>query len=101
MIEELNGENLKVGLKMNLKKTKEMFNNQLAGQQIIIGNETVERVKEYIYLGQAISANSAQDTEIKRISMGWTAYGKYGDIMNSNLPLLLKRKVYNQCIPYC
>ncbi len=48
MIEELNGESLRVGLKMNLKKTKMMFNNQLAGQQIMIGNETLERVEEYI-----------------------------------------------------
>ncbi len=38
MIEELNRESLKVGLKMNLKKTKVMLNKQLAGQQIMIGN---------------------------------------------------------------
>ncbi len=45
MIEELNRETLKVGLRMNLKKTKVMFNNQLVGQQILIGNETLERVE--------------------------------------------------------
>ncbi len=84
---------------MNMKKTKVMFNNQLAGQQIMIGNETLERVEEYIYLGEAVSANPAHDREIKRkIGMRRTAFGKYGDIMNSTLPLSLKRKVYNQCI---
>ncbi len=38
-------------------------------------------------------------TEIKRrTGMAWTAFGKHGDIMNSNLPLSVKRKIYNQCI---
>ncbi len=30
--------------------------------------------------------------------MGWTALGKHGDIMNSTLPVSLKRKANNQCI---
>ncbi len=87
---------------MNMKKTKVMFSNQMARQQIMIFNETLERVEEYVYLGQTVSANPAQDREMKRrISMGWTAYEKHGDIMNSNLPLSLKRKVYNHCISQC
>ncbi len=47
-----------------------------------------KRVEEYIYLGQTIiSANPAKDREIKRrIRIGCsTAYGKHGDVMNSNL----------------
>ncbi len=85
---------------MNMKETKVLFNNQLAGQQIMIGNETLKRVEIYIYLGQTVSANPAHDREIKRrIGMGWTAYRKqHRDIVNNNLPLSLKRKVYNQCI---
>ncbi len=68
---------------MNKKKTKVMFNNQLAGQQNM-------GVKEYIYMGQSISANPSQDKEIKRrTGVGWTAFGKHGDIVNSNLPLSL------------
>ncbi len=30
--------------------------------------------------------------------MGWSAFGKQNLAMNSNLPLSLKRKVYNHCI---
>ncbi len=30
--------------------------------------------------------------------MEWSAFGKQNLVMNSNLPLSLKRKVYNQCI---
>ncbi len=62
---------------MNIKKTKEMFNKQLAGQQIMIGNEKLERVEEYIHLGQTFGANPDHDKEIKRkIGMGCSAIGK-------------------------
>ncbi len=54
---------------MNVKKTKVMFNNQLAGQQIMIGKETLDRVDEYIYLRQTVSANPPQDTKINRDGM--------------------------------
>lgn len=32
----------------------------------MIGNETLQRVEEYINLGQAVGANPAQDIEIKK-----------------------------------
>ncbi len=92
MIEELNRESLKVDLKMNMKKTKVKFNNQLAEQQIMIESGR-------IHILGTNSANPAHDRKIKgRIGIKWTAFGKQGDIMNSNLPLSLKKKVYNQCI---
>ncbi len=99
MISDLHRESLKVGLKMNMKKTKIMYNKHLTGRQIMIGNEALELVKEYKYLGQMVRANPAHEKEIKRrIGMGWSAFGKQNLVMNSNLPLSLKRKVYNQCI---
>ncbi len=59
----------------------------------------MELVKEYTYLGQMVSANPVHEKEIRRrIGMGWSAFGKQNLVMNSNLPLSLKRKVYNQCI---
>ncbi len=65
----------------------------------MIGNEALELVEEYTYIGQMASANTAHEKEIrKRIGMGWSAFGKKNLVMNSNLPLSLKRKVYNQCI---
>ncbi len=65
----------------------------------MIGNEALELVEEYTYLGQMVSGNPAHEKEIRRrIGMGWSAFGKQKLVMNSNLPLSLKRKVYNQCI---
>ncbi len=88
-----------MGLKMNMKKTKIMYNKHLIGRQIMIGKEALELVEEYTYLAQKVSANPAHDKEIRRnIGMGWSVFGKQNLVMNSNLPLSLKRKVYNQCI---
>ncbi len=60
------------------------------------GNETLERVEEHVHLGQTVSANPAHDKEIKRrTGEEWSAFGKQGDIMISNLPRSLKREMYN------
>ncbi len=64
----------------------------------MIGNEALELVEEYTYLRQMVSANPAHEKEIRRIGMGWSAFGKQNLVRNSSLPLSMKRKVYNQCI---
>ncbi len=82
-----------------MKKTKIMYNKHLIGQEIMIGNGALKLVDEYTYLGQMVSANPEHEKEFRRgIGMGWSAFGKQNIVMNSNLPLSLKRKVYNQCI---
>ncbi len=59
----------------------------------MIGNKTLKRVEEYIYLGQTVIGNPAHDGEIKRrIGMGWTALLKHGYIMKSNKQLSFKTK---------
>ena len=99
MISQLHKESQKIGLKMNMKKTKVMFNNYIPNHVIKVDDVMIERVQEYIYLGQKISANPNLENEIKRrIGMGWSAFGKQSSVMKSNLPIALKRKVYNQCI---
>ncbi len=66
MISDLQRESLKMGLKMNMKKTKIMYNKHLIGQQTMIGNEALELVEEYTYLGQMVSTNPAHEKEIRR-----------------------------------
>ncbi len=88
-----------MGLRMNMKKTKIMYNKHLTGRQIMIENEALELVEEYTYLGLIFNANPVHEKEIRRrIGMGWSAFGKHNLIMNSNLQLSLKRKVYNHSI---
>ena len=99
MIEELHRESRRVGLSMNMKKTKVMFNDHAQKQQINIMNQALEEVNEYVYLGQTISTAPGHEVEIKRrISLGWRAFGKQSDIMKSKIPLSLKKKVFNQLI---
>ena len=46
-----------------------------------------------------MTADPDHETEIiRRIRMGWGAFGRHSQIMNSRLPLSLKRNVYNSCV---
>ena len=102
MLEQIRTESLKVGLKMNIKKTKVMFNGNVLGphlQGIKIGDDTIERVEEYIYLGQKVKTRPGQEDEIKRrISMGWTAFGRHSNVLKGDIPMCLKKKVFDMCI---
>jgi len=103
MINEINTVSQEVGLSINLKKTKIMKNKYVTddNQAITINNIEIEKVDHYVYLGQLISMESAsKEQEIKRrITMGWQAFGRASEIFkNKNMPLILKRKAYDQCI---
>ena len=53
-----------VGLKLNIQKTKVMASDPITSWQI--NGETVETVREFIFLNSKISANSDCSHEIKR-----------------------------------
>ncbi|XP_068243848.1 uncharacterized protein [Palaemon carinicauda] len=60
-------------------------------------DEPLEIVDEYIRLGHPVSVSPGNKIEIKRrISMGWTPFGKQNEIMKIKKPLSLKRKAFNQ-----
>uniref|UniRef100_A0A6G5A915 Putative endonuclease-reverse transcriptase n=1 Tax=Rhipicephalus microplus TaxID=6941 RepID=A0A6G5A915_RHIMP len=98
MITEQNHrESRRVCLKIIMHKTKVMCNNLGRKQHFAIGGEMLEVVKEYVHLGQIVTVEPNPESEItRRIRMGWIAFGKHSQIMNGNLPLTLKRKVYNK-----
>lgn len=57
-------------------------------------------VKEHIFLGQVMTADTDHEGEIVRtVRMGWSVLGRYGQFMNSNLPVTIKRKVCNSILP--
>ena len=99
MLNELNRESNKLGMKINMKKTKVMFNEYANIILIHVGTQEVEKVNDYVYLGQLVTMKNDKSDEIKRrIAAGWGAFGQYREILKSKMPLSLKRKVYNQCI---
>ena len=60
-------ENEKVGLKLNIQKTKIVASGPITSWQI--DGETVETVADFIFLGSKITADSDCSQEIKRHSL--------------------------------
>ena len=99
MLNDLNRESNKLGMKINMKKTKVMYNDYTNIIPVHVGTQEVEKVNDYVYLGQLVTMKNDKSDEIKRrIAAGWGAFGQYREILKSKIPLSLKRKVYNQCI---
>ena len=61
---EVKGESEKVGLKLNIQKTKIMASSPITSWQI--DGETMETVTEFIFLGSKITADGNCSHEIKR-----------------------------------
>ena len=57
-------ESAKVGLKLNIRKTKIMASGPITSWEI--DGETVERVSDFIFLGSKITAGGDCSHEIKR-----------------------------------
>ena len=95
----LNEESKKVGLKIHRGKTKFMTNFATT-QKIEIEGIEIEKVEQYKYLGQTIALEDRTANEVQlRIKAGWAVFGKYKEIFqNKEIPICLKRKVFNQCI---
>ena len=63
-LDESEEESEKVGLKLNIEKTKTMASGPITSWQI--DEETVETVSDYIFLGSKITADGDCSHEIKR-----------------------------------
>lgn len=102
MLQQLAKESEKAGLSMNLTKTKVMSNSSQT-EPITINNETIEYVREYVYLGQLISIEECMQKEIeRRIANTWKRYWSLGEVMkNKDISMKNKRTVYNMCIQPC
>ena len=61
---KVRGESEKVGLKLNIQKTKIMASSPVTSWQV--DGETMETVKDFIFLGSQITADSDCSHEIKR-----------------------------------
>ena len=70
LLMKLNEESEKVGLKLNIQKTKIMASSPIASWQI--DGETVETVSDFIFGGSKITADGDCSHEIKRCYLGWS-----------------------------
>ena len=85
-------ESEKVGLKLNIQKTKIMASGPITSWQI--DGETMETVRDFIFLGSKITADGDYSHEIKRhLFLGRKPMKNLDNILNSR-DITLPTKVY-------
>ena len=83
-------ESQKVGLKLNIQKTKIMASGPISSGQI--DGETMEIVRDFIFLGSKITADCDFSHEIKRhLLLGRKAMAKLDSILKSKDITLLSK----------
>ena len=85
-------ESEKVGLKLNIQKTKMMASGPITSWEI--DEETVERVADFIFLGSKITVDGDCSHEIKRCLL-------LGRKVITNLDSILKRRVISLSTKVC
>ena len=90
LLMKVKGKSEKVGLKLNVQKTKIMASGPITSWQI--DGETVETVTDFIFLGSKITADGDYSHEIKRwLLLGRKAMKKLDSILKSrDITLLTK-----------
>ena len=97
MLEDLNNEGKRDGMKLNKKKTKIMCNEVARSRLrtgVMIDGEQLEEVTEYKYLGRLVTSGNDISKEIaQRITSGWRRFGEYSHFLKDRkIPICLKRK---------
>ena len=88
-------ESQKVGLKLNIQKTKIMASGPITSWQI--DGETMETVKDFIFLGSKITADVDYSHEIKRcLLLGRKAMTNLDSIVKKVETLLCQQRPYKQ-----
>jgi hypothetical protein len=88
----------RIGLRMNLDKTKIMFNEHVLPKSKAICGAVLEVVQKYVYLGQTLQLGRSnfEDEINRRIQLSWAAFGKLRRGFSSSIPQRLETKVFNQ-----
>ena len=82
----------KVGLKLNIQKTKIMVSGPIASRQI--HGETMETVKDFIFGGCKITADGSCSHEIKRrLLLGRKVMTNLGSILKAETLLFQQRSI--------
>lgn len=64
MLSQLNEESMKLGMKMNMKKIKVMFNKFTRETVVQLNTTEIEKVEEYVYLGQLVTMQMMRQTKL-------------------------------------
>ncbi|CAK1581620.1 unnamed protein product [Parnassius mnemosyne] len=88
MLNDLNSVSQQIGFKMNMDKTKIMFNVLVTPMPVVIGSTKLEVVDEYAYLGQIVQLGKCNfNREVnRRIQLCWAAFVKLRHIFSLDIP---------------
>ena len=94
MLEDLNNEGKRNGMKLNEKKTKIMCNDVARSRLrtgVMIDREQLEEVTEYKYLVRLVTPGNDISKEIaQRITSGWKRFGEYIHLLKDRkIPIYL------------
>lgn len=70
-------------------------------RNVVVNSSTLEKVREYVYLGQILKLNKENQTaEIaRRTRLPWVRFGKLSwALKNHKIALYLRSRIFNQCI---
>ena len=103
MLEDLNNEGKRDGMKLNKMKTKIMCNEVAMSRLrtgVMIDREQLEDVTEYKYLGRLVTSGNEISKEIaQRMTSGWRRFGEYSHFWKDRkIPICLKRKTMDTVI---
>ena len=103
MLEDLNNEGKRDGMKLNKVKTKIVCNEGVRSRLrtgVMIDGEQSEEVTEYKYLGRLASSGNDISKEIApRITSGWLRFGGYiHSLKDRKIPICLKRTIMDTVI---
>ena len=88
-------ESEKVGLKLNIQKTKVLASGPITSWQI--GGETMETVTDFIFLGSKMTADGDFSHEIKRcLLLGRKSMTKLDSVLKSRDITLLIKSIYSK-----
>lgn len=92
MLDGINESSKRVGLGVNLDKTKDMFNSQVILSLVSVDGTLFEVVQDYDYLGHAIQLgqNNFEKEAHRRIQLGWTGFGKLRRVFTLKFKKCLK-----------
>ena len=98
MLEDLNNEGKRDGMKLIKKKTKIMCNEVARSRLrtgVMIDREQLEEVTEYKYLGRLVTSGNEISKEIaQRITSGLRRFGEYSNFLKDRkIRICLKRKI--------
>jgi hypothetical protein len=99
MMNDLADSSVRISLRMNLDKTKVIFNEHNLPETIANRGAVFDVVQKYVYFGQTLQLgrNNFEEEVNRTIQLDWAVFGKLRRVFSSSIPQSLKTKGMTIC----